>query len=247
MKAIIIDDEQLGADNLRILLEEHCPAIELCGICHDPDEGVKLVQAQRPELLFLDIEMPFTDGFSVLAKLTDWRPHVIFTTAYEQYAVQAFRVEAADYLLKPVDAAELKAAVDKVLRKSKENDPLIQRIELLTEKLGEWKQKKIAIHSVDGFRLVSCEDVIRLEASSNYTHIYCVGGKKHTVARLLKEYEEQLTPQGFMRIHSSHLVNLSHITQYLRGDGGYVVMSDGEQLEVSRRKKNDLLKVLTGG
>jgi two-component system LytT family response regulator len=245
MKTIIIDDEKRSADNLRMLVAENCPELEVIAICHDAKEGIEAVRKMKPVLLFLDIQMPFADGFSVVEAVKEVKPHVIFTTAFSEYAVKAFRVEACDYLLKPIDPAELRDAVKRIKSKAPDGDALLKRIEAIEQGLRS-KNLKLAIQGVEGYSLVDYTEVIRLEASSNYTHIFCKSGKKHTVAKLLKDFEEQLSGEGFFRTHSSHLVNLSHVVRYLRGDGGYLFMSDGVQIEVSRSKKKELLKVLLG-
>lgn len=245
MKTIIIDDEKRSADNLRILISENCPDVEIVSICHDAKDGINAIRKLKPDLVFLDIQMPFADGFSVVEAVKEVKPHIVFTTAFSEYAVKAFRVEACDYLLKPVDAQELRDAVERVKTKSGEADELSKRIEAIEHSLRN-RNLKLAIQSVEGYSLVDYADVIRLEAASNYTHVFCRNGKKHTVARLLKDFEEQLCNDGFFRVHSSHLVNLSHVTKYVRGDGGYLFMSDGGQIEVSRSRKKDLMKVLLG-
>lgn len=243
MRTIIIDDEKRSADNLRLLISANCSEVEVIAICHDAKEGIEAVRKMKPALIFLDIQMPFADGFSVVEAIKEIKPHVIFTTAFAEYAVKAFRVEASDYLLKPIDPAELRSAVDRVKAKPAANDAILKRIEAIEMDLRNNKAK-LAIQGVEGYSLVDYTDIIRLEASSNYTHIFCKNGKKHTVAKLLKDFEEQLSSAGFFRSHSSHLVNLSHVARYTRGDGGYLFMSDGEQIEVSRSKKKELLKVL---
>lgn len=247
MKAIIIDDEKRSADNLRILTAEICPEVKILAICNDANDGIEQVRRLKPDLLFLDIEMPFADGFSVVEAIKEVAPHIIFTTAFAEYAVKAFRVNACDYLLKPIDPDELRAAVKRVKEKRiSGNGDLQQRIAALEERILYPRSPKLAIQGVEGYSLVDHTDVIRLEASSNYTHIHCKNGKKHTVAKLLKDFEEQLMTNGFFRTHSSHLVNLAHVVKYQRGDGGYLFMSDGTQIEVSRSRKKELLKVLLG-
>ncbi len=246
MNAIIIDDEKRSADNLRLLINENCPGVEIVAICNDAREGIEKVLTLRPQVLFLDIEMPFADGFKVQDAVKSVSPHVIFTTAFSEYAVKAFRVNACDYLLKPIDPAELVAALAKVKVQVGEQDELLRRVEAIEKSLRRSRNSKLAIQGVEGYGLVDYGDVIRLEASSNYTHIYCKGNKKHTVARVLKDFEDQLSEEGFFRSHSSHLVNITHVTKYVRGDGGYLFMSDGAQIEVSRSRKKELLKVLLG-
>ncbi len=245
MKAIIIDDEKRSADNLRMLIVEYCPDVEIIAICHDAKEGIEAVRKLKPELLFLDIQMPFTDGFSVVEAVKDVKPHVVFTTAFSEYAVKAFRVEAADYLLKPIDPSELREAVERIKTKPAGGDQILERIEAIENDLRN-RNAKLAIQGVEGYSLVDYTDVVRLEASSNYTHIFCKNGKKYTVAKVLKDFDEQLSGAGFFRSHSSHLVNLSHVIRYIRGDGGYLFMSDGVQIEVSRSRKKELLRLLLG-
>jgi two-component system, LytTR family, response regulator len=246
MKAIIIDDEIPSADNLRILISENCPEVNIAAICHDAHEGIAAVRNLRPDLLFLDIEMPFADGFSVLREVGDEKLNVVFTTAFSEYAVRAFRVNACDYLLKPVDPEELRAAVEKAKNLPGNASGVLSRIEALEQHMQQRGRSRLAVQGVEGYSLIDYDEIIRLEASSNYTHIYCRNGKKHTVAKLLKDFEEQLSGEGFFRTHSSHLVNLSHVTKYLRGDGGYLHLSDGTQIEVSRSRKKEVLKVLLG-
>jgi two-component system LytT family response regulator len=246
MNAIIIDDEIPSADNLRILITENCPDINIVAICHGAHEGIEAVRNLKPDLLFLDIEMPFADGFTVLREIGTDTPNVVFTTAFSEYAVRAFRVNACDYLLKPVDPIELRAAVEKVKSISRKGNPLIQRIEALEQHMRQRGHSRLAVQGVEGYSLIDYQEIVRMEASSNYTHIYCKNGKKHTVAKLLKDFEEQLSGEGFFRSHSSHLVNLSHVNKYQRGDGGYLYMSDGAQIEVSRSRKKEVLKVLLG-
>lgn len=246
MKTIIIDDEKRSSDNLRMLIEENCPALNIISICHDARDGIEKVLQLKPALLFLDIEMPFADGFTVMKAVKEVSPQVIFTTAFSEYAVKAFRAEAADYLLKPVDPEELRTAVEKVSKLPAKEHELSRRLEALENHFVRQRPSKLAIQGVDGYSLLEYSEIIYLSASSNYTHVQCKNGKKHTVAKVLKDFEEQLTGSGFFRVHSSFLVNLNHVVRYQRGDGGYLFMSDGSQIEVSRSRKKELLKVLLG-
>lgn len=245
MKAVIIDDEKRSADNLRILLGEHCTGVEVVAISYDAKEGIEVVQKLKPELLFLDIEMPFADGFSVVDALRETKPHIIFTTAFSEYAVKAFRVDACDYLLKPIDPAELRAAVNKASAQQANDEEMLKRIEALETRIKH-RRTKLAVQGTEGYLMVEYSEIIRLEASSNYTHIYCKNNRKYTVAKVLKDFEEQLSGEGFFRTHSSHLVNLAYVAKYIRGDGGYIAMADGVQIEVSRSRKKDLLRILLG-
>ncbi|MBK7665883.1 MAG: response regulator transcription factor [Sphingobacteriaceae bacterium] len=189
--------------------------------------------------------MPFKNGFSLLEKVKNPEFEVIFTTAYNDYAIKAIKFSALDYLLKPIEVDELKAAIAKLERIEKNSNTKIKSdaIDLLLANL-KGKSAKIAVPTFDGLQMLNAEDIIKCVANESYTQIYLVGGQKIMVSRLLKEYEELLENYNFFRIHNSTLINLKHVTKYVKGEGGYVVMSDGESCEVSRRKKNELLSKL---
>jgi two-component system LytT family response regulator len=246
MKAILIDDEPRSTENLRILLEDYCPQFTEIEQCNDVRECPAKIERIKPDVVFLDVEMPHINGFSLLHSMRASIRHVIFTTAHGKYAIQALRENALDFLLKPVDPDELVHAVEKINSKDK-SDLLMQslgRIEKLEQQFRKHLSTHLAIQTSEGFIMVNHGEIIRMEAESNYTHVYCQK-KKYTVSKLLGHFEEQLT-NGFIRVHSSHLVNLQHIKTYQRGDGGYVVMSDGVSVEVSRSRKKELMRVLLG-
>ncbi len=246
MKAILVDDEPRSNQNLRILLEDHCPGIKVIAECTDARESIEKIHALKPDLLFLDVEMPHVNGFIILNQVRSSIRQVIFTTAHSKYAIKALREHALDFLLKPVDPEELTGAIERI-KTSASPDLLLQsveRIEKLEHQIRKHTTSHVAIQTSEGYILVNHAEIIRLEAESNYTHVFCLK-KKYTVAKLLGHYEEQLAP-GFIRVHSSHLVNLQHIKTYQRGDGGYVVMSDGAAVEVSRSRKKELMRVLLG-
>lgn len=246
MKAILVDDEPRSNENLRILIEDHCPGLKVIAQCTDAKESIHRIHELKPDILFLDVEMPHANGFTVLNEVRSSIRQVIFTTAHGKYAIQALREQALDFLLKPVDPEELVRAIDR-LKFTTSPDLLLQsleRIEKLEQQFRKHHSSHVAIQTAEGYILVNHADVIRMEAESNYTHVYCQK-KKYTVAKLLGHFEEQLAT-GFIRVHSSHLVNLQHIKTYQRGDGGYVVMSDGTTVEVSRSRKKELMRVLLG-
>jgi two-component system LytT family response regulator len=248
MKAILIDDEPRSIKNLRILLEDHCPQVKVIGECTDERESIAMVSQQKPDVIFLDVEMPHLDGFRVLSAVRSSIRHVIFTTAYAQYAIKAVREQAFDYLLKPIDPEELMRAIKRLHIVDASPDIVhqsMERIEKLAQQFRKPLTTQLAIQTMEGYVMVEHDEIIRMEAESNYTYIHCQK-KKYTVAKLLGSFEDQLTVAGFVRTHSSHLVNLKHVRHYHRGDGGYVVMSDGAQVEVSRSRKKELLKVLLG-
>lgn len=246
MKVILVDDEPRSNENLRILIEDHCPEVKVIAQCTDARTSIRKINTMKPDILFLDVEMPHVNGFAVLNAVRSSIRQVIFTTAHGKYAIEALREHALDFLLKPVDPEELVRAIDRLNYTSSPELLLqsLERIEKLEQQFRKHHSTHVAIQTAEGYILVNHAEVIRMEAESNYTHIYCTK-KKYTVAKLLGYYEEQL-PSGFIRVHSSHLVNLQHIKTYQRGDGGYVVMSDGVAVEVSRSRKKELMKVLLG-
>jgi two-component system, LytTR family, response regulator len=247
MKAILIDDEPRSAENLRILLEDHCPQLQVSALCTDARNCIATINELKPDVIFLDVEMPHVDGFSVLSAVRSSIRHVIFTTAHEEYAIQAIREQAFDYLLKPVDPDDLVRAIKRIpdLSAPAALNKSLERIVKLEQLIHRQIARHVAIQTVEGYVVVDHEDIIRMEAESNYTHIFCPK-KKFTVAKLLGSFEEQLADVGFVRVHSSHLVNLKHVRSYQRGDGGYLVMSDGIAVEVSRSRKKELMRVLLG-
>jgi two-component system, LytTR family, response regulator len=242
MKAIIVDDEEKSRVTLKNLVERHCPQVEMAELCESVDAGLKAIRKHSPALVFLDIEMPFRNGFELLEKIGKPDFEVIFTTAYEHYAIKAIKFSALDYLLKPVDVDELKAAVEKVASKPKEKEPA--RYDLLLATLKS-KSAKIAVPTFDGLQMVNAEEIVKCTADESYTHITLTGGQKLVVSRILKDFEELLSGLNFFRVHNSSLINLAHVKKYVKGDGGYLVMTDGETVEVSRRKKNELLARLS--
>lgn len=243
IKAILVDDEKHCRETLSIQLARYCPEVKLLAQCSSAAEGLQAIEAHKPEVVFLDVEMPQMNGFEMLQQLSSIPFDVIFTTGYDAYAIKAIRFSALDYLLKPIDKDELKKAVDKVHHKNEHN--LTQQLDVLLEKLGnkQTSMQKIALPTQDGFELLPLETILKCESDSNYTNIYLKNGRKVLVSRTLKEIEELLDGHSFLRVHHSHLVNLNEITRYIRGEGGYVVMSDNSSVAVSRSRKEALLKV----
>jgi len=241
--AVIIDDEINGAESLDILVKEYCPEIKIVSVETDPFQAIESIKKFSPGLLFLDIEMPGMSGFELLTELEYPLPKVIFTTAYSQYAVQAFRHNAIDYLLKPVIVQELVASVNRWKERIK-----TEMAEGSQGKGNVHDRKKIysdgqtlSIQSQNNIISISTDQIVRFEADSNYTHIYLIGGKKLTSAKTLKEYEDQLTGGGFYRVHKASIVNIRQVTKYVRGDNAYLIMKDDSRIEISRRKKSDFL------
>ena len=241
IKCIIVDDEQKSQESLKILLEDFCKGVEVKALCQNVTEAINALATHNPDLVFLDIHLQRETGFDLLtpAKKIDFE--VVFTTAYSEYAIKAFKFSAIDYLLKPIDIEELRKAVEKV--KKKQNGNITDRLDQLILNLrnSSGQNYKLALPTSDGLIFVQIENIIYCEASSNYTQIFTQDGKKHLVSRTLKEYEDLLTDQNFFRIHNSYLINLNLIKKYVRGEGGYVVMTNDVSLDVSKRKKEAFL------
>ncbi len=212
-------------------------------VCSSAEEALKAIQRLEPQLVFLDIEMPQMNGFEILERLPEINFHLVFTTSYDQYAIKAIRFSAIDYLLKPIDREELQKAVQKVMKQIQK--PISQQLEILLQKLNHSTAvNKVALPTMEGLQMVNVDSIIRCESDSNYTIICLKDKQKLVVARTLKEIEEMLEDYPFARVHHSYMVNLNEINKYIRGEGGYLVMSDGSQVDVSRSKKESLLKKL---
>lgn len=246
IRALIIDDEQHCIDRLTGLVEEHLSsAVHIMDSFKTIDDAGKAIQKYKPELVFLDVQIGNKTGFDLLKQLEEINFEVIFTTAYEKYAVQAFKFSALDYLLKPVDAGDLKQAVTKLLDKN----PKIETTKKLEALLGNLysTSKQICVPVVNGVVVLKVTDIIRCESDINYTTIFLKDKQKLTVAKTLKEFEELLTDYNFFRIHNSDLINMAYIKSYNKGKGGSVTMMDNSEIEVSTRRKDDFLKKLSEG
>jgi two-component system LytT family response regulator len=242
IKALIVDDEEKSRVTLKNLLGMYCPGIEVIELCDSVNSALTAINKQMPDVVFLDIEMPFHNGFTLLEKVKDPTFKVIFTTAYDHYAIKAIKYSAIDYLLKPIDSDELISATEKLKGNKPTPAQASQNFELLLSNLKvKGSNAKIAIPTFDGLQMINASDIIKCTADESYTHIALTNNTKITVSRILKEYEELLSDLNFFRVHNSCLINLIHVTKYVKGDGGYVVMTDGSSVEVSRRKKAELL------
>ncbi len=243
IKAILIDDEAKARQGLRLVLEKYCPEVEVLALCESPEIGLEKIAALQPDLVFLDVQMPKMSGFDVLEKVRDINFEVIFVTAYDRYAIKAIKFSALDYLLKPVDVDELVAAVNKI--SSKQHDKSLQYTSLFNNvKSDSEKLKRLAIPSDNEIIMQPIADIIYCEAASSYTTLYLTNKKKITVAKTLKEFENILPESDFCRIHHGTLVNLAHVVKYVKGEGGYVIISNDRHLNVSRRKKERFLQQL---
>ncbi len=243
VKSILIDDEQSQRQNLGKLIHNCCPELEIIGEANSMESGKDAIIKYEPDLVFLDVEMPGGSGFDLLQMLSAINFAIIFVTAYEKYALEAIRFSALDFLLKPVQEEELLRAVGRVglIRQAE----YLKKIDLLHE--NRQKLDKIALPSPDGLRFIRISEIIRCQADGNYTWFHLKNGEKILVTTTLKEYDELLNSHNFFRIHHSHLVNLDAVSRYKRGEGGFAILEDGSEIEVSRRRKEEFLKIMKGG
>jgi two-component system, LytTR family, response regulator len=243
MKAILIDDERDALEMLEWIIRKHAPEVEILALCDSALDGLEKVKSLKPDLVFLDIEMPQLNGFDLLERLGKYDFEVIFTTAYNQFAIKALKICALDYLLKPIDADELKTAVSKALNRKPNTST--QQLEMLLSyfKPEKPKTRRVALTASDHLVFVETKDIIYCESDSNYTTFFMVNGQKVIVSKTLKDVEEILEGEDFFRIHASYLINMKHVAKFTRGDGGYVVMSNQQHITVSRKKKDEFFEM----
>lgn len=245
ISAIIIEDEHKSVETLKGLLSRYCPAVNVVDIAGGYREGIEKIRIHRPDVIFLDIQMPDGSGFKVLEELKGMEFDVIFTTAFDQFAIKAIKYSALDYLLKPVDPQELIEAVRKVENKKKRYDK-DKNIEALLDNLkapGE-DPHKIVLSTSEKIHVIDVNDILRCESDNYYTHFFFTDGSKLLVSKTLKENEELLSHHNFIRPHKSHLINTGYIKSYVKQDGGHIIMTDGSKIPVSRRKKEKIMEIL---
>jgi two-component system, LytTR family, response regulator len=245
MKAILIDDERDALEMLEWIIKKNSPEVEIIAMCDSALDGLEKIKDLKPELVFLDIEMPQLNGFDLLERLGKYDFEVIFTTAYNQFAIKALKICALDYLLKPIDGEELKAAVKKAIsRKSKVSS---EQLEMLMNYFKPEKPKirRVALTASDHLVFVDTNDIVYCESDSNYTTFFLAKGEKVMISKTLKDVEEILEGADFFRVHASYLINMKHVSKFTRGDGGYVVMSNNEHITVSRRKKEEFFEMFS--
>jgi len=245
IKAIIIEDEKKSCEMLAAMIAKFCPEINLTGTAESVEEGTLLANKTQPALLFLDVEMADGNGFDVLNRLDGFSYDVIFTTASDKYALNAIKYSALDYLLKPIGVDELKEAVKKIVNK-KDNGTGLENLKFLLQNIrkNDDQYQKISLPTGNAFEIISIKDIIRCEAEGNYTNFFLQNKKKLLVSASLKHYEDLLPLNDFIRVHHHHLINIHHVVRYMKTDGGYAVMSDGTEVEISRRKKDSFLQRL---
>jgi two-component system, LytTR family, response regulator len=240
IKTILVDDEPGNIITLQELLKKFCPFINITGTAENIEQAEELIKKQQPDLVFLDIEMPYGNAFDLLEKLRPAAFEVVFVTAFDDYAIKAFKYAALDYILKPVNIPDLREAAAKVLKRINEKG-INSKIELLLSniKSGQYETDRIALPTIDGLQFEALSDIIFLQSNTSYTTVHLKGGRKYIVSKILGDIEAILPPTGFCRIHNSFIINIHQVKKYHKGRGGYVVMHDGTSIEVSVRKKDD--------
>jgi two-component system, LytTR family, response regulator len=241
-KAIIVEDELHSREFLKNIVTEYCPELQLVALASSVEEGAAAIKLHQPDIIFLDIEMQTGTGFDLLAQFPDPDFDVIFTTAYDHYAIKAIKFSAIDYLLKPIEIEELQNAVKKVTEK-KASDQSQQALQMLLRNLKtpQKGEQSITLSTSDGLEFVPLQNIIRIEASGPYSNFFLKNNKKIMVSRHLKEYEIMLGDHGFFRVHNSHIININEVSKMVKTDGGYAVMSDDSKISISPKKKDDFM------
>ena len=246
ISAFIVDDEFHSREVIRLLLERKFPEIKIAGQADNVIKAIEAIEHTQPNLLFLDVQLKNETGFDLLDKIQNINFEIIFTTAYQEFAVKAIRYSALDYLIKPIDGDEFQKAVEKTNKRIQLQKLYTNaQVQLLTHNLKTNKQiaGKLAIPTAEGLVFVTIGDIIYCSGTSNYTNIFTGNGAKLISSHTLKFYEEMLKDSGFFRVHKSYLINLSHIQKYMKGEGGIVIMSNGHEIEIARRVKAAFLNI----
>jgi two-component system LytT family response regulator len=246
LKAVIVEDEKHSRETLKNLLEDFCVGIEVVGSVASVLEAVATISSLKPDVVFLDIELQTGTGFDVLNQLPNFNFEVIFTTAFEQYAIKAVKFSSLDYLLKPIDLEELQKAIEKA-KKNKDKTVYKKQLETLMLNLKQQQPKlnKICLATSDGFEFVNVNNILYCKAEGSYTTFILNDNSKLLVSKHLKEYENLLSEQDFMRVHNGFLINLKEVKKFVKSDGGYILMSNNDTVSISRSKKEDFIQVMS--
>lgn len=245
IRALIVDDEKGARETITEVIKLYCPEITSISEADSVSTAVEAIHTENPDLVFLDIRLNNGSGFDVLRHLNGKKPGIIFITAYEEYAIQAFKVSALDYLLKPIDPDEFSAAVERAQRKINE-EKFTERMDTFMKNMENASQglKKITLKMADCIHVINIADIVCCEADRNYTNFHLVTDERIMVSRSLGEYEDMLPVDSFIRVHQSYLVNVAHIKRYDKTDGGFLITTNGKNIPVSTRKKEQLIQFL---
>jgi len=239
IRSVIVEDEKNSKEVLMTLLEKYCPNVEIIGTADNVETAISMINEKQPDLVFLDIAMPDGDGFEVLEKVEHKLFEIIFTTAYDQYALKAFEFSALHYLLKPINFKDLQEAVSRY-KKVESEDEFNEKIQVLQNNLSS-QQTKIILPSLEGLNIIDIDTVVRCESDNNYTIFHLMNKTRIVVSRSLNNFEKLLYDKNFARIHSRHLVNLKYVKKYIKGRGGYVIMEDGSHADVATSRVKDFM------
>lgn len=239
IKSILIDDEKNSLEMMEWLIGTYCPQVSIVAQCSNAEEGIVTIRQYQPDVVFLDIEMPHMNGFDMLEQFDQINFEVVFCTAYDQFALRAFRYSALNYLLKPIDPDDLIETVHRIetRRIPPSHEQIASLLQIMRQPMAPATPARIALTTFDGLLFVQTQDIMYCEAESNYTKVVLSGGRKVTVAKVLKDLDETLAGEVFFRIHNSFLININHIKRFVRNDGGYVVMADDANISISRSRK----------
>ena len=244
LKTIIIDDEKNAREAISKIAEQYCNNISVVGYAEDVESGVKAIKKYNPDLVLLDIKMPDGTGFDILQQIDNINFAIIFITAFNEYAIKAFKFSAIDYLLKPIDVNEFKSAIEKV-EKAKKQQNTKMKLDVFLENINNISRevKKIVLKTSDSIHLINVNDILRCESDGNYTKFYFTNQQTIMVSKNIKEYYDMLKDFQFFRSHQSHIVNINYIKRYHKLDGGHLVMQDDSTVPVSTRKRDELMKI----
>lgn len=248
IRAILVDDEQLNVSNLKALLNKHCGSVDVVGTANSVDDSIELINKLNPDVVFLDIEMPDKNGFELLKAFQSPNFEVVFVTAYDAYGIQAIKFSALDYLLKPINIEELKASINKleVILKHKRDNKRLQNLISLLDKKTPYESPKIALPTMKETFFVPIANILRCESSNNYTTFYLCDGTEYVISKPLYEFDEMLSPYGFIRCHQSHLVNKTHVRSIINQDAGYLMLNFGnKKIPISKQKKALIKELLS--
>lgn len=246
IRCVLIDDENNSLEMMEWLIKTYCPQVSIVAMCNSSEKGIEAIKKFKPDVVFLDIEMPHMNGFDMLEQFDKLFFDVVFCTAYDQFAIKAFKYSALNYLLKPVDPADLQETIRRL--EEKKSSPSKEQIEMLLQNIrGNAKPpvQRIALTTNDGMIFVSTQDILYCEAESNYTSVVLKGGKRILVSKVLKDIDETLSGNDFYRIHNSFLININHIKKYVRGDGGYVIMENDVTISISRSRRQEFMELFS--
>jgi two-component system LytT family response regulator len=242
MKAVVIDEEKDSREILANYVTKYCPDVTVCGYGESVSTGLDAIKKHQPDIVFLDIEMPYGNGFDLLEKCSDFTFETVFVTAFDNYAIQALNQSAAYYLLKPIDIEELLKAVEKI-RTERQTENYTQHAKVLLNNINGEAQQKIMLPTMEGFEIVSIHSILYCEAVDNFTRFFFENTQPLLICRTLKYFEEILRSHRFFRIHRSYVINPNYVIRYSKGKGGYVTMKNNQELEISANKKKEFLEL----